>query len=133
MLPVSLLRTLPEAGEEPIACISLGLFDRAAAKLSPLPSPSLVARVQLLKGPVDPEETTSSAPPAPESKILDLGNTAKSPSKQEKQEKEARLIPVMGIREVPEEQIVIVGGMGNGPEEPREWELVRYVRNRWSR
>jgi hypothetical protein len=129
VLPASLVDGLPEAGEDPLACVAPTLLVRAARRgLLPPYSPSVAysARILPLKAPADPEDapaqSQSQSPVA--DKVLDLGRAGKGEG--EPRAREAR-VRVVGVQGVPEGQLVIVGGTDRSTGDAGEWELVRCV------
>ncbi|KZV74257.1 AAA-domain-containing protein [Peniophora sp. CONT] len=105
VLPSTLLSRLPDVCEQPIACVPSSL-------LASLPPGSYNASLRVLRAPADPEDTTTSAPaPEPEARQLDLGRaSSSSEGKSSTAKLEERIIPLVGLDEVPEGQIVIVDG-----------------------
>ncbi|VDC01539.1 unnamed protein product [Peniophora sp. CBMAI 1063] len=119
VLPSTLTSRLPHAGEEPVACVSPSL-------LASLPQGSYDALVRVLRAPPDPEDTPGSAPVS-EPKVLDLGRASSSGEGKAGVEKdEQRTMPILPLAEVPEGQVVIVGGAASAGSDgiPNEWDRV---------
>ncbi|KZV62931.1 AAA-domain-containing protein [Peniophora sp. CONT] len=119
VLPPTLISRLPHAGEEPVACVSSSL-------LASLPSGSYSALIRVLRAPADPEDSPTSAP-APEAKLLELGRASTSNEGKPDTAKDGqRTMPIVPLSEVPEGQIVIVGGAtrAGSDGEPTEWDRV---------
>ncbi|KAI0310136.1 P-loop containing nucleoside triphosphate hydrolase protein [Amylostereum chailletii] len=125
VLPAHLVDGLPEAGPDPVVCVSPALLSRASyrGRLPDNGNNAYTASLQVLKGPSDPEETSSSTPPIAETKILDLGKNPASSSVAEKAR--SKPMSLIGIDSIPEGQTVVVGGMGSTVGDMREWDVVR--------
>lgn len=116
VLPATLPSRLPQAAEQPIACISPAL-------LASLPSGSYNASIRVLSAPAEMQDVPTSSP-TPETKHLDLGRASEGKTGVSKDKRST--MPLARLEDVPEGHVVIVGG-GGLDGQAAEWNRVLYV------